>query len=401
MADTFKPRDESDIVEAIAWAVSTGKSCDVVGHGTKSGIGRSVKADSTLDMSDHSGVLFYEPQELVLSAKAGTPLADIEKMLLAHRQEFAFEPMDTGPLFGNTPGKGTLGGMLSINFSGPRRVKAGSSRDHALGMKAVSGRGEAFKAGGRVVKNVTGYDLPKLMAGSFGTLAVMSELTFKVLPVAESNETLLVLGLSDAGAIELMAAAMGSACDVSGAAHAPEDVAANLPFKTNSAVTALRLEGIAQSIAYRRTKLEAMFKSLGTLVVLRDVESRLFWTAVRDVRPFTNNLTNALWRISVTPSEGAKIGETIAAGTGARMLYDWAGGLLWVEMPDVHPRESIVRSAVRGNGHALLVRVESSVRGSASAFGELEAGLSRVMKNLKHSFDPQAVLNRGRMYVGL
>jgi glycolate oxidase FAD binding subunit len=401
MARTLKPRDESDIVEAIAGVVSSGKTCDVVGHGTKSGIGRRVNADCTLDMSKHSGVVFYEPEELVLSAKAGTPMKDIEKMLIAHRQEFAFEPMDTGPLFGHVAGKGTLGGMLSINFSGPRRVKAGASRDHALGVRAISGRGEAFKAGGRVVKNVTGYDLPKLMAGSYGTLAVMSELTFKVLPVAESSETLLIIGLPDASALKVMAAAMGSAHDVSGAAHAPDGLADRLTLKTKSAVTALRLEGIAQSIAYRRTKLEAMFKSLGMLVILKEPESRRFWSEVRDVRPFTTHLGNSLWRLSVAPSEGARIGETIAAATGARILYDWAGGLLWAEMPDRHPQEVVVRGAVRGHGFAILVRVDPSVRDSASAFGEPEANLLRVMKSLKQGFDPQAVLNRGRMYVGL
>ncbi|KIF66159.1 hypothetical protein HY68_37300 [Streptomyces sp. AcH 505] len=401
MANMFRPRDETDIVDAITWAVSRQKSFDVIGHGTKRGIGGALETDSVLDMSGHVGVVFYEPEELVLSAKAGTPMADIEKMLLEHRQEFAFEPMDTGPLFGQAAGQGTLGGMLSINFSGPRRIKAGASRDHTLGMKAVSGRGEAFKAGGRVVKNVTGYDLPKLMAGSFGTLAVMSELTFKVLPVAESNETLFVLGLSDAHAIEVMAAAMGSACDVSGAAHAPMDVAAHLPFKTNSAITALRLEGIARSIADRRVKLEAMFKSLGMLVVLRDTESRLFWNAVRDAAPFTLRPSNALWRISVTPSEGAKIGERIASATGARILYDWAGGLLWVEMPDARHQDAVVRSAVRRSGYAILARVDPSSRGIASTFGEPEAGILKVMKKLKQSFDPQAVLNRGRMYVGL
>ena len=197
--------------------------------------------------------------------------------------------MDLGPLLGSKTGAGTIGGMLAINLSGPRRIKAGAARDHALGVKAVSGRGEAFKAGGRVVKNVTGYDLPKLIAGSWGTLAVMTEITLKVLPAAEDVETVLALGLSDGRAIEAMSAAMGSACDVSGAVHLPHKIAGRMKQKNivgaNSSVTALRLEGIAPSIAYRREKLETMLRPFGVLAHLNAEESRQFWPAIRDALP--------------------------------------------------------------------------------------------------------------------
>ncbi len=232
MTDTFKPRDEGDVVEAVAWAVSGGKTLEVIGEGTKRAIGRAAQTDRTLDVSGLSGVVLYEPEELVLSARAGTPVSRIETMLADNKQEFAFEPMDTGPILGGKAGEGTLGGLLSINFSGPRRIKAGATRDHALGIRAVSGRGEAFKAGGRVVKNVTGYDLPKLLTGAWGTLGVMTEITLKVLPVAEDVETVLAFGLSDARAIEAMAHAMGSACDVSAAAHFPQKAALRLPMKS-------------------------------------------------------------------------------------------------------------------------------------------------------------------------
>ena len=387
MPDTFKPRDENEIVEAVAWAVSGEKKLDVIGRGTKRGIGRAAQTDATLDVSALAGVVIYEPEELILSAKAGTPISQIEKMLAGNRQEFAFEPMDTGPILGGKPGEGTLGGMLSVNFSGPRRIKAGASRDHALGVKAVSGRGEIFKAGGRVVKNVTGYDLPKLLAGSFGTLAVMTEITLKVLPVAEDVETVLAFGLSDARAVEAMALAMGSACDVSAASHFPEKTAARLPLESaaSGSVTAFRLEGIAPSIAYRREKLEAMLKPFGSLAVLKADESRAFWRAVRDAVPFSEKTASALWRISVTPGEGAKIGGAISAATGAQMFYDWAGGLLWVEMPDENPHEQAVRGAVGRNGHALLVRAAPSVRASAEVFGALDAGLAKVTKSLKEN----------------
>ena len=245
---------------------------------SKRGIGRAAQTDRTLDVSAISGVTLYEPEELVLSARAGTPLAEIEKLLADKNQELAFEPPDLGSLLGGAAGAATLGGTLAVNLSGPRRIKAGAARDFALGVRAVSGRGEIFKAGGRVVKNVTGYDLPKLLAGSWGTLAVMTELTIKVLPRAEDVATVLVLGLTDARAAEAMAAGMGSSNDVSGAAHLPPKVAAKMPVaavaKAGRAVTALRLEGIAPSIAYRRQKLEEILQPIGTLGALDAEDSR-------------------------------------------------------------------------------------------------------------------------------
>jgi glycolate oxidase FAD binding subunit len=255
MPDLLKPRDDKDVGDALVWALAEGKTLEVVGHGSKRDIGRAAQTDMTLDLSGMSGIDLYEPDELILSAKAGTPIAEIEQALAAENQELAFEPMDCGPLLGGAPGRGTLGGVVSANLAGPRRIKSGAVRDHALGVYAVSGRGELFKAGGRVVKNVTGYDLPKFVAGSWGTLAVMTEVTIKVLPRAEDVETVLVLGLEDPRAVEAMAAAMGSSCEVSGAAHLPAGPAARIPVKAVAAagqpVTALRLEGIPVSIAYR------------------------------------------------------------------------------------------------------------------------------------------------------
>src|SRR3954447_461210 len=194
MTDLLKPRDAKDVEAAVQWALAEGKTLEFVGHGSKRGIGRAAQWDLTLDMSDMSGVTLYEPEELVLSAIAGTPIAEIEALLAKHNQELAFEPADYGPVFGGAPGAGTIGGTLGANLSGPRRIKAGAARDHFLGVTAVSGRGETFKSGGRVVKNVTGYDLCKLLAGSFGTLAVMTDVTIKTLPKSETEQTVAVIG---------------------------------------------------------------------------------------------------------------------------------------------------------------------------------------------------------------
>ena len=224
VTDPLKPRDAKDVEDAVQWALGAGKALEIVGQGTKRAIGRPAQSDLTLDLSGLSGVTLYEPEELVLSARAGTPLAEIEALVASTGQQLAFEPMDYGPLLGGAAGRGTIGGVLAANLSGPRRIKAGAARDHFLGFSAVSGRGETFKSGGRVVKNVTGYDLCKLMAGSWGTLAAMTEVTIKVLPQPETESTVIVRGLDDEAAMRAMTAAMGLPCDVSGAAHLPAAV---------------------------------------------------------------------------------------------------------------------------------------------------------------------------------
>src|SRR5580693_8680147 len=281
MADTLKPRDAKEVEEAIGWALSGGKALEVVGHGTKRAIGRAAQWDATLDLSGLTGVTLYEPEELVLSARAGTPLAEIEALVAASKQELAFEPMDYGPLLGTAAGAATIGGVLAANLSGPRRIKAGAARDHFLGFTAVSGRGETFKSGGRVVKNVTGYDLCKLIAGSWGTLAVMTDVTIKTLPRAETEATVLVLNLDDAAARKVMAAAMGSYGDVSAAAHLPARIAERIaaPAAGHTAMTAFRLEGVAPSVVERKSVLEKLLAPLGALSSLGESASRALWRA--------------------------------------------------------------------------------------------------------------------------
>ena len=259
MTSTLKPRDASDVETVVRDAVAGGQTLEVVGQGSKRAIGRAAQWDYTLDLCSLSGITLYEPAELVLSAKAGTPIAAIEAAVAAENQELAFEPMDLGPALGLAAGQGTLGGVIAANLSGPRRIKAGAARDHFLGFTAVSGRAETFKSGGRVVKNVTGYDLSKLMAGSWGTLAVMTDVTVKVLPRAESEATVIVLGLDDGAGVRLLNTAMGSAGEVSAAAFVPAGVAERLPLAVagGRSVAALRLEGVPPSIAHRRAIVEA------------------------------------------------------------------------------------------------------------------------------------------------
>ena len=415
MTDTLKPRDAKEVEAAIAWALGDGKSLEIVGHGSKRALGRPSQTDATLDLSALAGVTLYEPEELVLSAKAGTPIAEIEALLASRGQALAFEPMDLGPLLGGTPGVGTIGGVLAANLSGPRRIKAGAARDHILGFAGVSGRGETFKSGGRVVKNVTGYDLSKLMAGSFGTLAAMTDVTVKTLPRAETEATVLVLGLDEVRAVAAMTAAMGSSCDVSGAAHLPEKIAlrASDDVPVGHAVTALRLEGVAPSVEHRRTALAELMKPFGPLSGLNEPQSRVLWRAIRDVIPFAASAAagtgevgateRPVWRLSTAPSKGAELARLIAARANTEFLYDWAGGLVWAALaPSDDAGAAIVRSAIaQCGGHATLIRAPAAVRAAVAVFEPQPGPLAALTKRVKESFDPSGVLNPGRMWAGV
>jgi glycolate oxidase FAD binding subunit len=407
MAHTLRPRDAKDVASVVEWAAGEGKTLEIVGRGSKRGIGRAAQWDFTLDLSGLTGVTLYEPEELVLSARAGTPIAEIEALIGAKGQELAFEPMDCGPLFGAGANKGTLGGVLAGNVSGPRRIKSGAARDHFLGLSAVSGRGETFKSGGRVVKNVTGYDLCKVLAGSWGTLAAMTDVTVKVLPRADTEQTLLAFGLDDRTAVKAMAAALGSPADVSGAAHLPGSVAPQVAgaAAAGRAVTALRLEGVAPSIAPRRAALEALLKPYGELIAVSEQASRALWKAVRDVTPFETPAAGAtppLWRISTAPSQGPEIVAQVAAQCEAAALYDWGGGLVWMQIAgraDAGAR--LVRRATAAcGGHATLYRADAAVRASVEVFEPQERALAALTRRVKEGFDPKGILGPGRMYAG-
>ena len=404
MTDIIKPRDARDVEEAVRWAVSADKRLEIVGQGSKRGVGRPSQTDLTLDISALTGVTLYEPEELVLSVRAGTPIADIEKLLDENKQQLAFEPADYGPLFGVAPGQGTIGGVLAANLAGPRRIKSGAARDHFLGVTAVTGRAETIKSGGRVVKNVTGYDLCKLFAGSWGTLGAMTDVTLKVLPKPETEATVLVSGLTDAQACAAMSAAMGSPFDVSGAAHLPDHVAAcfaGLPKVEAS--TVLRLEGFAPSVRHRQETLAATMKSFGPVTILDGAASKPLWRSIRDVAAFavSSARQRPLWRISVPPASGHRLADLITPA--AQMVYDWAGGLVWVGMPYAdEPDARTVRNAARElGGHATLIRAPSSVRAAVDVFQPEEAALAALSRRVKESFDPKGVLNPGRMWAGV
>ena len=405
-APVLAPRDFADLTEIVAGAAAEGRALEVMGGGSKRGWGRPVEADAKLDLRALAGITLYEPEELVLSAGAGTPMVAITQRLAAAGQELAFEPGDWGPLFGGAAESGTIGGIVASNLAGPRRVKSGAARDHLLGLRAVGGRGEAFKAGSRVMKNVTGYDLPKLLAGSFGTLAVLAEVTVKVLPAAEAVRTLLLLGLDDARAGEAMRRALATPYDVSGAAHLPAPVAARsgvaLVAATDRPVTSIRVEGPRPSVIHR---LDALRKDLADLGAaseeLHSSNSRSFWREIADLRPFADDPERPLWRLSVAPSEGLAVVERLRARLAFDHAYDWGGGLIWIALAaGADPAADMVRGAFR-EGHATLVRASGEVRAKVPVFQPQEGALAALAARVKESFDPKRILNRGRMYASM
>jgi glycolate oxidase FAD binding subunit len=400
---TFTPATAADTLSAVQWALAEESPLEIIGHGSKRGIGRPPQAEHTLDLSNLSGVTLYEPAELVLSAKAGTPLADIEKLLAENGQQLAFEPMDYGPLLGEQQGRGTIGGVLAANLAGPRRLKAGAARDHILGINAVSGRGEAFKSGGRVVKNVTGYDLSKLMAGSWGTLAVATDVIFKVLPAAETETTLAIRGLLDEEATAAMALAVGSSAEISSAAHLPEGIAGRVAGGAigGDAATLLRIEGFGPSVAYRAAAVKDLLKAAGPIDEISGEASKALWRDIRDCTPFADGAERPVWRVSMPPSEAHKMTLALRMQTPAEAFYDWQGGLVWLRM-QADPEADLLRALVKkfGGGHATLVRASPSRRASLPVFEPQPPTLAALSARLKSEFDPRGILNPGRMVAG-
>jgi glycolate dehydrogenase FAD-binding subunit len=408
MTDTLKPRSPKDVEDAVQWALGKGAALELVGRGSKRAIGRPAQSDLSLDLSGLSGVILYEPQELVLSAQAGTPLDEIEALLAVQGQHLAFEPMDYGMLLTGASASGTIGGTLAANLCGPRRIAAGAARDHFLGFEAVSGRGEAFKSGGRVVKNVTGYDLCKLMAGSWGTLAALTTVTIKTLPRPQTQATVVLAGLDDATAVRAMTAAMATPCDVSGAAHLPAMAASRIGLATASgrSLTLLRLEGVAPSVAHRKASLIEAMQAFGAVETCEDGVSGDLWRAVRDVTPFAATPERAarpVWRIVTVPSRSVELAHMIAATGEAELLFDWAGGLVWVMLaPSDDADAALVRRVVRAcGGQATLIRAPAATRAAVDVFAPQEPGLGALTRRVKQGFDPKGVLNPGRMWAGV
>ena len=408
--DTLKVRDAKDVEQVVRAAVASEQPLEIIGHGTRRAIGHPMATNAVLDLSALNAVMSYEPNELIITVQAGAPLADVQSLIDSKNQQFAFEPMDTSALL-DVSGNGTVGGMIGAGLAGPRRIKAGGARDHLLGAHAVSGFGDSFKTGGKVVKNVTGYDLCKLLTGSWGTLAVMTEVTLKVMPKPESERTLVLGGLDDVTANRAMTAALGSPFDVSGAAHLPNSAfrpatgALAALSSQGQAVTLLRLEGIAASVADRAGSLGKTLSPFGPVEMLRDSASAAVWSTIRDVEPFASSGSLGawpVWRIVCPPASGGGLGQALARDSGGDVIYDWGGGLIWAALP---PKPDALAGLVRqrveaAGGHASLIRASEQTRRDVEVFHPQASGLAALSQRVRHSFDPRIILNRGRMLRG-
>lgn len=403
LAPMEAPVEEAGFAAIIAAAAAAGEPLLVRGNGSKLGMLRPVQAARVLSTARHAGITLYSPQELILSARAGTPLSAVETALAAKGQRLIAEPPDFSALLGSVAPQ-TLGGVVAANLSGPRRIAWGAMRDHVMGVRAVNGAGEIIHSGGRVLKNVTGLDLCKLLTGSHGTLAVLTEITLKVLPAPETSGTLLVAGLDAQAGVAVLSAGLGSPYGVSAAAWLPADAAALVPGleSAGGSVALLRIEDFAASVTYRTGRLRADLAPFGTAEILDEAISRAIWRAVRDGVPLPAASDDAIWRVSVRPSAGPGVLRSLCAGQGMRGFLDWGGGLIWLAgRADAAAHEAVQQAVGEAGGTWMLLRASESLRAAVDVIPPEPAALRRITGRVKAALDPHGILNPGRLYAGL
>ena len=365
-------------------------------------IGTPVEGAS-LSTESLSGISIYEPGALTLVAKAGTPLTEIEAALDTENQRLAFEPMDHRVLL-KTKGTPTIGGVIATNASGSRRISVGACRDHMLGVRFVDGNGTIIKNGGRVMKNVTGYDLVKLLTGSYGTLGVLTEVSLKVLPKPETSATLILHDLDLQDSVSAMSLAIGSPFEVTGAAKAGTQ-------------TCIRIEGFESSVNERFKKLEARLGQFGEITRLDTIESEDLWRGITNVSAFSDH--SAVTRVSLPPSAAPDFAQRVWQTYETDLSLDWGGGLMWFALSDDQVNSIAAQSGdvgVRTNeqacgqfhsalqefttsqgGHATLIKAQDTTRNKVNVFQPEAPVVATLSKQLRAKFDPRGILNPGLM----
>jgi glycolate oxidase FAD binding subunit len=370
---------EDDVIEAVHQAREWQSPLEIVGAGTKQAFSCAVVTmGSVLDVSELSGIVSYQPEELIITAKPGTPVAEIEAALAEKGQRLGFDPPDWGPLLGREPGAGTIGGAISCDLAGPARIRCGAARDHLLGIRGVNGLGEAFKAGGKVVKNVTGFDVPKLVCGAFGTLCVLTEVTLRVFPKPPLSTTLMVRGLSNADGFALLRKVWSSPLEATG-----------LAFSHGNAL--IRLEGEQQPLAEKCT----MLRALTGVEMIEVPEGEVAFRALANGDVF-DDAPFDVWRAFVPPASAAEVADALDSPL---WLADWAGGLLWV---GTIPGSDTVRPVVnRFGGYCTLLRAEEETREKIAVFEPQDETRLEITRRVKAAFDPMGLFNPGRMWDGV
>ena len=402
--DILKPSNEDDLQQIIKHCYKKDLPIQIVGTGTKNEIGKKLQCAKILDMSNISGIIEYKPEELYITVKAGTPIKLVQDELRKKNQHLAFEPTNFSEIFNKSLSEGTIGGTLSCNFSGSRRFKVGSARDHILGFKGYNGKGEKIKSGGTVVKNVTGYDLSKLVTGSFGTLLALSEITLKVLPIQADIKTIIISGLALENSLGIMDSAISSSNDPSGAVFYPANLRNNFVFNDLThpgSITAIRIEGTKTSTEQRVNNLfENLVLKEKKTTILDITQSEIFWEETRAIKVFAKNEKNIL-RAVVPPSETVNLINRLKTFHSSYFI-DWGGSLIWLELDYLsHQKiEQIRKRVVEANGYLTVIKSPENIKSSSEIF-TIDPIKFKISQNLKKSFDPKRIFNPGKMYTGI
>jgi glycolate oxidase FAD binding subunit len=389
-AHRWTPNHVGDVAEIVREANASRQRCEIVGGGTKRSLGGPVDADFRLDLSAIAGVEMYEPEELVLKVRSGTPVSQLRQVLTEKSQHLAFEPPQYAALFGDSTAEDTIGGIVACNLSGPRRILSGSVRDAVLGIEGVNGRGERFKGGGRTVKNVTGYDIPRLLTGSFGVLAVITSITLKIHPAPARETTLQLTGLSDSVAIQVLSGALRMPLDISAAVH--------LSGRFSDSMTAVRLEGFSDSVAARERELREYLEKVGPVTSIGGDESTAFWRRQRDLSDFASDPGACVWRLLLPVAKAAPV----VAAVGGEVLYDWGGSQIFVKtsVEGARSQAAFLRTlASDAGGSACLFKAPAALRLDVGTFQPRPTAYQELAERVRTSFDPNSVLNPGKLAV--
>jgi len=396
---TFAPRNDEEVCEVVRWAASEQHPLSVSGGGSRAAFGHEVNTSHGISLRELSGIREYDARELVLTAGAGTPLAEIHDALAKQGQLLPFEPPDPTVLFGSV-GTGTLGGVFMGNQCGPRRLHAGAARDHILGVRAINGRGEVWKSGGKVIKNVTGYDLSKLLAGSWGTLSVVTELTCKVLPAPACVTTVGVIAHSVTAALALLTRIASGPYSPTGLAYVPETLNAAGTFRTDvRGRCLLRFEGTESGVNERVAVVSKALEPAVQSGVWTGAESAEIWRKLRDAAPVA--ACPVVLKLSLPPTAAPAVANALLA----RRLHDWyldAGGAwYWIGVePDIAVElVRALRELLRPvGGSVVIMRAPTVVKSSAGVLTPQLPAMAALTARLKQSFDPLALFNPGRLY---
>jgi glycolate oxidase FAD binding subunit len=392
--DTFAPASEADAAAIVADAYDRKRMLAVEGLGSKRAMGRLCEPSGVLKLALLDGIVAYEPDELVITARAGMKLSDIEASLAEKNQCLAFEPSNWSL---DPTAEATIGGTVAAGVAGARRVVMGGARDHLIGFRAINGTGSIFKAGGRVVKNVTGYDLPKLAAGSFGTLFALTEVTLRCYPRTAVPTSVVITDLSVEQGCRLLRKAVASPWEATGFCYLPRAALDRLDMEGErpESLTAIRFEGSSHSMAARAQGFLQALAPEGK--ILSDACLPLLWSEIAQLKPFRR--ANILWRVSVPPAVAPHALKLFRPDCFA---VDWAGGLLWIEHNEPSLTANEVQAIARDlEGHAMLFHGPDEMRRTSAIFAPLDEATTALMQRLKQAFDPGGVFNPGRMYAGI